>query len=310
MRKPRLEHPGALYHVIARGNQRQNVFREDGDYVKYLKLLGSHLEGRRFILYAYCLMTNHVHLLIEQGSSFPLSKYMQRLQSAYTNFFNNKYGKSGHLFQGRYKGILVDKDGYLLELVRYIHQNPQRAKMEDAGRYPWTSHWQYLGKEKEPLAKVETGAVLDMFSKIKPVARGKYRGYMKERQGQSKKAVLYDLRDGRILGDEEFEKETLKRAGRKGVETTLKTNKGIGQFWKAILEREGLKKEPEGWGRSRLMGEVAYVAAEEGRIRQKEVADYFGVEPTALNKAVKRLEGRWAKGIGSRERLMRWARGL
>jgi hypothetical protein len=195
-------------------------------------------------------------------------------------------------------------------LVRYIHQNPQRAKMEDAGRYPWTSHWQYLGKEKEPLAKVETGAVLDMFSKIKPVARGKYRGYMKERQGQSKKAVLYDLRDGRILGDEEFEKETLKRAGRKGVETTLKTNKGIGQFWKAILEREGLKKEPEGWGRSRLMGEVAYVAAEEGRIRQKEVADYFGVEPTALNKAVKRLEGRWAKGIGSRERLMRWARGL
>jgi len=286
------------------------VFKESGDYVKYLKLLGGHLEGRGFILYAYCLMTNHVHLLMEQGSDYPLSKYMQRLQSAYTNFFNHKYGKSGHLFQGRYQGILVDKDGYLLELVRYIHQNPQRANMEDAGRYPWTSHWQYLGKEKEPLVKVEMESVLDMFSKIKTVARGKYREYLKESQGKSKKAVLYDLRDGRILGDEEFEGETLKKTGRKSVETTLKTGKSIGRMWKAIREREGLKTEPEGWGRSRLMGEVAYVAAEEGRIRQKEVADYFGVEPTAVNKAVKRLEGRWAKGSGSRERLMKWARGL
>ena len=310
MRKPRLEYPGALYHVIARGNQRQNVFKEDGDYVKYLSLLGGHLEGRRFNLYAYCLMTNHVHLLVEQGSEYPLSKYMQRLQSAYTNYFNHKYGKSGHLFQGRYKAILVDRDGYLLELVRYIHQNPQRANIKDAGRYAWMSHWQYLGKEKESLAKVETGTVLGMFAKVKALARGKYREYMKEMQGKGKKAVLYDLRDGRILGDEEFEEETIGRVGLKGEKTTLKTNMDVEQLWKAVLKREGLKKEPEGWGRSRLMGEVAYVAAEEGRIRQKEVADYFGMEPTAVSKAVKRLEERWAKGLGSREKLMRWARAL
>jgi len=309
MRKPRIEYPGALSHVIARGNQRQNVFLDAGDHVRYLKLLGEHLEGRGFVLYAYCLMSNHVHLLIEQQSEYPLSKYMQRLQSAYTSFFNRKHGKSGHLFQGRYKAILVDKDSYLMELVRYIHLNPQRAGMDKADAYPWTSHRQYIGKDRDPLAPVKTATVLPMFSKIKPIARRKYLAFMKEKHPQGKWNKFYDLRDGRILGDEEFEQEAYEKVGEQ-KETSFKLKLDIKGIWAAILKRDGFKTEPEGWQRSRLIGETAYLAMEGAGIRQKEVADYFKVEPTALNKAVKRLEERWVNGMGSKEKLMQWAKRL
>src|SRR6185436_16079405 len=117
MRKPRLQYKGACYHVIARGNHRQKVFLEAGDYVRYLNYLGETTRERNFKIYAYCLMPNHVHLFLEQESDFPLSRTMQRLQTAYTCFFNQNHHKSGHLFQGRYKSILVDTDTYLLQLV-------------------------------------------------------------------------------------------------------------------------------------------------------------------------------------------------
>jgi REP element-mobilizing transposase RayT len=307
MRKPRIEFSGAFFHVIARGNQRQKVFLDGGDHVRYLKLLGEHLEGRGFNLYAYCLMSNHVHLLIEQGSEYPLSKYMHRLQSAYTSFFNRKHGKSGHLFQGRYKAILVDKDSYLMELVRYIHLNPQRAKMEKADAYPWTSHRQYIGKDRAPLAPVKTETVLSMFSKIKPVARRKYLAYMKDKQRESKWNQFYDLRGGRILGDEDFEQETYEKVGVK-QEVTLKLKGDIGMLWKKILKREGLLKEPVGHKRSYLIAEVAYLAREGANITQKKVADYFEMKPTAINMAIKRLEQRWTKGVGSKASLVRWSK--
>jgi putative transposase len=310
MRKPRLEYPGALFHVIARGNQRQKVFLEDGDYVRYLRLLGDPLEGRGFILYAYCLMGNHVHLLIEQTTEFPLSRYMQRLQSAYTAFFNHKYDKTGHLFQGRYKAILVDKDSYLVSLVRYIHLNPYRAKIESRlGEYPWSSHRQYLGRDKEPLAKVSAERVLSLFSRMKVLARKAYERFMKEEVGKGEKVRLYDLRDGRILGGEEFEKEAFKIGKMTIEEGRLKIKKTLGEVWNGLMKRERMAEEPKGWTRSRLMGEAAYVMCEWGGMKQKEVAEMFKIDPTAINRAVKRLEERWKKGDGSREKLMKWARG-
>ena len=181
MRKPRLLFPGALYHVIARGNQRQRTFQVPGDHHKYLKLLGSELAGREMRLYAYCLMPNHLHLLMEQAGEYPLSRYMQRLHTAYTQYFNRKHRKVGHLFQGRYKAILVNRDAYLLELVRYIHLNPTRAKLEEKpGQYPWTSHFQYLGKVKDPLAPVETATVLGMFARKRKAAIRQYLKFVME----------------------------------------------------------------------------------------------------------------------------------
>ncbi len=121
-RKPRIEYEGAFYHVITRGNQRQKIFREDEDYNKYLEILSRYKSQYKYRLYAYVLMNNHVHLLIEIRDN-PLSKIQQGINQSYTIYFNKKYNTVGHLFQGRYKAILCDKEAYLLSLIKYIHSD-------------------------------------------------------------------------------------------------------------------------------------------------------------------------------------------
>ena len=135
-RKPRIYFPGALYHVIARGNQGQTVFHEDRDFTLYRQFLVDYKVQFRFSVYAYALMPNHIHLLLETGQT-SLSRIMHRLQFHYTLRTNLKYKTHGHLFQGRYKSILCDKDTYLLELSAYIHLNPVRAGLvKDPSDYP------------------------------------------------------------------------------------------------------------------------------------------------------------------------------
>jgi REP element-mobilizing transposase RayT len=125
-RRPRIQFEGAFYHIIVRGNQRQDIFDDEGDRRRYLERLRVYKDKCGFLLYAYVLMSNHVHLLIETPAD-PISRIMQMINFTYTQYFNRKYGKVGYLFQGRYKFFLCDKDGYLLSLVRYIHHNPVRA---------------------------------------------------------------------------------------------------------------------------------------------------------------------------------------
>ena len=144
-RKPRVEYSGAFYHVITRGNQRQNLFRDDKDREFYLDRLEQYRKRYGFTIYAYVLMSNHVHLLIETGKT-PLSKIMQGLQFSYTRYFNRRYRKIGHLFQGRYRAIICDRQEYLLELVRYIHLNPARTKQPSVlDEHRWSNHRAYLG---------------------------------------------------------------------------------------------------------------------------------------------------------------------
>ncbi|MDH4163923.1 MAG: transposase [Nitrospirota bacterium] len=126
-RKPRIEFAGAFYHVIVRGNQKQRVFKDAADFQKYLLTLTVYKNRAGCRIYAYVLMNNHVHLLVET-QDVPLSKVMQGVNQTYTMYFNRKYRTVGHLFQGRYKAILCDRDAYLLGLVKYIHENPLRAR--------------------------------------------------------------------------------------------------------------------------------------------------------------------------------------
>jgi REP-associated tyrosine transposase len=143
-RRPRVLAPGLLYHVIARGNQRQQTFLTDLDYRAYLVRLATYRKRYGVSLYAYCLMPNHVHLLV-QTSEPPLSKFMQGLQQSYTQRFNRVHGKVGHLFQGRYAAIVCDRDAYLVTLIRYIHLNPVRARLvEQPDAYPYSGHRAYL----------------------------------------------------------------------------------------------------------------------------------------------------------------------
>jgi len=148
-RLPRLEVPGALYHVTARGNERRALFRGDADREEYLGLLARCRERFRFQLLAYCLMTNHVHLAIRTGEE-PLSRIMARQHSIYAEWFNHRYDRVGHLFQGRYKASLVRDDRYLHTLLRYVHRNPVSARIVPrAADYPWSSD-RFLRSGKGP----------------------------------------------------------------------------------------------------------------------------------------------------------------
>jgi len=160
-RKLRIEFEGAFYHVIIRGNQRQKVFLAEKDFLKYLEFLRDYKGRYGFLVYAYVLMSTHVHLLVETGQ-VPLSKALQGINQRFTMYFNWRYGTVGHLFQGRYKAILCDKDAYLFSLVKYLHCNPVRAGMvRQSEEYRWSSHRAYLGQDRDGL--VDTGLVLRMF---------------------------------------------------------------------------------------------------------------------------------------------------
>lgn len=141
----RLEFAGALYHVTSRGNRREVIYESDGDRTSFLAVLDDVCDTFNWVCHAYCLMHNHYHLMIETPEG-NLSKGMRQLNGVYTQRFNRRHHRVGHVFQGRYKAILVDKQSYLLELARYIVLNPVRAQMVSAASdWPWSSHRATIG---------------------------------------------------------------------------------------------------------------------------------------------------------------------
>jgi len=209
-RKPRIEFEGAFYHIIVRGNQRQNIFLDEADCRHYLERLQRYKNKCGFFLYAYVLMSNHIHLLIETPND-PISRIMQMVNFTYTQYFNRKYGKVGHLFQGRYKSYLCDKDSYLLSLVRYIHNNPVRAGLVgDACEYALSSHGEYLKGTK---GLVDTDKVLRLFSERPGIAERKYTEFMTA--GEPDKTFSpYAAHQQQIVGGERFIEEVEKRVER------------------------------------------------------------------------------------------------
>ena len=139
-----LHYPGALYHAILRGNSGQTIFFDDNDRTRFYLLIQEGVERFGHRIHAFCLMTNHVHLAIQIADN-SLSRILQNLSFRYTRWVNWRQGKTGHLFQGRYKAVLIDADTYLQELTRYIHLNPVRAGMvRETYKYPWSSYRAYL----------------------------------------------------------------------------------------------------------------------------------------------------------------------
>jgi REP element-mobilizing transposase RayT len=201
-RKPRIEYPGALYHVIARGNQRRDVYHDDMDRLRYLAKLRAYKQRYAFRLYAYVLMTNHVHLLLEP-QQIGLSKIMQGLHQSYTQGYNRRYGAVGHVFQGRYQAILCDRDSYLLALVRYIHLNPVRARLvRNPADHPWSGHRAYLDSAGEGL--VDTEMVLGMLGGGRLLARKRYHAFVAEELTGESRPEYYQVREQRFLGGEAF----------------------------------------------------------------------------------------------------------
>ena len=202
-RKPRVHYKVALYHVMVRGNGGQNIFTDEEDRYHFYLFLQEGVEKFGHRIHAFCLMNNHVHLAIQVGEK-PLSRIMQNLCFRYTQWFNSRQKRVGHLFQGRYKAIVVDADEYLAELVRYIHLNPVRAKLvKDPEKYRWSGHRAYMGQETLPWLTTEW--VLSQFAQRQKTARTRYREFVANGKSEGHRAEFHQgTSEGRILGDDTF----------------------------------------------------------------------------------------------------------
>ena len=190
-RQARIDSPGALHHIIARGIERRTIFNDDQDRELFVERLGAIIEETGTECYAWALIPNHFHLLLRTGNA-PIATVMRRLLTGHAVSFNRKHRRSGHLFQNRYKSILCQEEAYLMELVRYIHLNPLRAKlvknMSALDNYPYCGHAVVMGTHRHAWQNVQL--VLHQFGKAIAVARKNYRAFVEKGIEQGKRTDL------------------------------------------------------------------------------------------------------------------------
>jgi putative transposase len=199
----RIEYTGAFYHVMHRGNAGSDLFQSERDREKLLEYFGKAVDRYQIKVHTYCLMTNHYHLLIETPHP-NLSQAIKWINVSYAAYFNRKRRRSGHLFQGRFKAVLIDADEYLKHLSRYIHLNPVRAGMvEHCKDHPWSSYPAFGGYSKRP-EWLETNWLLSLFGKNQDKAKKNYRDFVESVQNQKLENPSKDIVGGVILGGADF----------------------------------------------------------------------------------------------------------
>ena len=204
----RIEFSGALYHITSRGNAREDIYRDNADRYTFLELLNEITNRYSWICHAYCLMSNHYHILIETCSP-TLSKGMKRLNGNYSQRYNYHHRRVGHVFQGRFKAILVEKESYLLELARYIVLNPVRARMVHVAKeWPWSSYRATAGYTR-PIDCLTTDWVLSGFDRNKKNACERYRLFVS--QGLNQPSPWEELKNQVYLGSDQFVDDMLRR---------------------------------------------------------------------------------------------------
>jgi REP element-mobilizing transposase RayT len=235
-RQARIDAPGALHHIIARGIEKRLIFRDNRDRIKFIDRLGDILLETETPCYAWALMPNHIHILLRTGT-VPITKIMRRLMTGHAVYFNLRHSRHGHLFQNRFKSILCQEDLYLLELVRYIHLNPLRgnrvSNLKSLDRHRFCGHGALIGKYHYEWQDIDY--VLQFFAKKQSAARRRYRGFVEKGIDQGRRPDLVGgglLRsvggwsalkalnrarerikgDERILGDSDFVIRCLKKA--------------------------------------------------------------------------------------------------
>jgi len=290
-RRPRLFAPGVLYHVIVRGNQRQKTFLNDGDYQAYLERLARYRRKYNYSVYAYCLMPNHVHLLVE-SSAHPLAKFMQGVQQSYTQYFNLKHHKTGHLFEGRYKAIICQKDEYLLELMRYIHLNPVRADMvKSPDQYPHSGHNAYLQSKNAEV--IDPAPVLELLG-----GERAYRQFVHDGLRDGHKEEYYAVEDQRFLGAKGFAKKMVEREPEQGPKATRR--KSIEALAQSLARELNvgifeLRGPSRSWVLSKARTMIAFILARRLGYTLKEVATYFGRDVATVATLLGRIEERMAQ---------------
>jgi len=307
-RKPRIHLPGGFYHVMLRGNGGQDIFLDPGDGRLFLDILGEAAARFGLRIHAWCLMPNHAHLLLQVGAE-PLARFMQRVTQRYTARINKREERAGHLFQGRYRAVLVDADSYLMELVRYIHLNPVRAGLADSPEaWRWSSHRGYLGREA--LALLTTEDLLARFDANRAAAIKRYRDFVAAGMGQAPPAVFDGPAGagGRVLGDEGFVATALEQAGeaaarRDNPPAPAAVVEAVCAAWSVA------RGEMSGPSRARDLSEARGVAAllarETGAATLTAMAALFGRDLSSLSRVVQHVEARAAADAGFAKRIGR-----
>lgn len=275
----RIEFAGALYHVTARGNAKGDIYRDDADRQQFLALLLSVVDRYDWYCHAYCLMDNHYHLLIETNTP-TLSKGMQFLNGTYTQYFNRQHESVGHVFQGRYKAILVQKDAHLLELARYIVLNPVRAQMVSTAKaWRWSSYRASAGYDARA-ACLTTKWILAGFGETKEVAQQSYRAFVKAGKGQP--SIWQKLKNQIYLGDDDFVNDMQSKISPKQSLNDIPKKQKQAPAKPLTYFVDEYKTRDECMAQAYLSGH--YTLAQVGK--------HFGVSYATVSRAVKKAEKR------------------
>lgn len=289
-RKPRVHYPTALYHVILRGNGGQKIFFSQEDRFRFYLLLQEGIERYEHRIHAFCLMTNHIHLAIQVGD-IALPRIIQNIAFRYTRWANWCQGRTGHLFQGRYKAVLVDADSYLLGLTRYIHLNPVRSGIvREPEDYPWSGHRVYLGLEVIPW--LTTDWVLSMFSSNVKRSRWAYRKFVEEGKsgGHQREFGRGSEIDSRVLGDDIFIDKVFSQSHERS-----KRKVTVEEIISCVCQQFSLKKQMlSGSGKDRRLSNVRAIAAwlvlDSGGLTLAELSKWVKRDPSTLSTSAKDLE--------------------
>ena len=280
----RVEFPGAIYHVTSRGNAKQAIFIDDEDRGRFIDVLSIVVERFNWLCHAYCLMGNHYHLLIETPNA-NLSKGMRELNGVYTQGFNQRNRRMGHLFQGRYKAIIVEKDSHLMSLCRYVVLNPVRVGLiERPEQWRWSSYRATIGSVKRA-SFLTIDWILSQFDRRKRVAMEKYRRFVME--GIDKESPWKTLKGQIFYGTDEFIRQLSGLLDEKGnIKEVPKP-----QRYAARSSLSELFKGEKGKHR-KVVDKTIYAAYVRYGYTMKEIAEHLGFHYATISRAVKRVERR------------------
>ncbi len=274
----RIEYSGAMYHVTSRGNARKFIFKNDKDRRTFLFLLESVIERNHWLCHAYCLMNNHYHLVVETPDG-NLSKGMRQLNGVYTMRFNNQHHSVGHIFQGRYKAILIQKESYLLEVCRYVMLNPVRSKLvETPDRWQWSSFRGTVGMEK-PHPCLTVDWILGQFGKKRRRAERGLKRFVQE--GICQKSIWQGVKGQSILGNNEFLTQMIPYL--KGHEEIREIPKSQRYLDRPSLEILFRHKSGDKVQRNKIIVN----SVERWGYTQKEIADYLGLHYSTVSRLMK-----------------------
>ncbi len=290
-RSLRIDFPDTFYHVLSRGNEKREIFREEADYKKFLELIGRVSQRFGIEIHAYVLMENHYHLLVKTKKA-NLSRSIQWLGVGYSVWFNRRHQRSGHLFQGRFKSFLIQDEKYFWAMCLYIHGNPLRAGIaQELQDYPWSSFHSYCGKDSS-----ENWLTMDLGLAM---CGGNRRRFVIEQRSALEKGteVLNDLHHGLYLGTPAFAEECLQRANKekhreKPQFRALLNGRDIRQVAIRVLKKIG-DQNPivtlNGQRSHSPLRDVAiHIVYELGVYRNEDIGRIFGVGYTAISEAAKR----------------------